>query len=212
MYEKRWLWYHERYQAFLLHRGSRVVFILMYRPKPGWTYKIITGRVWVEYKRRRRLRLQLYILTVAPGNRLQWQLMISEEAICYLKCDTHVYYFYAFLVITVIGRSSLRIDCMTQNLLMETSLNSFLQFFLIFLLHGSGTAACGSRYGVGMWWTLEARILAQGTDWVNSWCTSLKTMVRLVFMIKYSFYCIMVECYDRMRQNMWMPFCNDHQH
>ena len=49
--------YHERYEAFLLHRGSRVVVYIDAWPKPGLTYKIMTERVWVEYKRRKEVEI-----------------------------------------------------------------------------------------------------------------------------------------------------------
>jgi len=58
--------YHERYEAFLLHRGSRVVVYIDAWPKPGLTYKVMTERVWVEYKRRKEVEITTLYSNTLP--------------------------------------------------------------------------------------------------------------------------------------------------
>ncbi|VAH41500.1 unnamed protein product [Triticum turgidum subsp. durum] len=56
----------ERYEAFLLHRGSRVVVYIDAWPKPGLTYKVMTERVWVEYKRRKEVEITTLYSNTLP--------------------------------------------------------------------------------------------------------------------------------------------------
>ena len=50
----------------LLHRGSRVVVYIDASPKPGLTYKVMTERVWVEYKRRKEVEITTLYSNTLP--------------------------------------------------------------------------------------------------------------------------------------------------